>query len=245
MSQSQAPVMSEFEAEAVVSGFEVVADDVVLLTLSPADASVHLPSWTPGAHLDLLLGDGLVRQYSLCGPTVHQDSYQVAVLRAPDSRGGSKAVHELQEGSRLRIRGPRNHFPLVISPRYVFVAGGIGITPMLPMIEEAEATGADWVLHYGGRTSGSMAFRERLAQYGDRVHLVPQPSWTAPPQAPWSTAAGPSHSSRRWRSCATAGLTSTCTSSASRRRNAPTRARTPASRWCCSARGSRCGSSPA
>lgn len=174
MSQSQTPVMSEFEAEAVVSGFEVVADDVVLLTLSPADASVHLPSWTPGAHLDLLLGDGLVRQYSLCGPTVHQDSYQVAVLRAPDSRGGSKAVHELQGGSRLRIRGPRNHFPLVIGPRYVFVAGGIGITPMLPMIEEAEATGADWVLHYGGRTSGSMAFRERLAQYGDRVHLIPQ-----------------------------------------------------------------------
>ena len=117
MSQSLAPVMSEFEADAVVSGVEVIADEVVLLTLTPAEASVHLPSWTPGAHLDLLLGDGLVRQYSLCGPTVHRDSYQVAVLRTPDSRGGSKAVHELHEGSRLRIRGPRNHFPLVSSPR--------------------------------------------------------------------------------------------------------------------------------
>lgn len=176
MTQSAAPLMSEFEADAVVAAAETVADDVVLLTLRPADQA-HLPAWTPGAHLDLILGDGpteVVRQYSLCGSPATRDSYQVAVLRAPDSRGGSEAVHGLAEGDRLRIRGPRNHFPLVSSPRYVFVAGGIGITPMIPMIEEADAAGADWVLHYGGRSSDSMAFRELLTKYGDRVHLVPQ-----------------------------------------------------------------------
>ncbi|GAA1132908.1 PDR/VanB family oxidoreductase [Nocardioides aquiterrae] len=168
--------MSEFEAAAVVSGLETIAEDVVLLTLTPAAAG-HLPAWTPGAHLDLILdeGDGeLVRQYSLCGSPADRDRYQVAVLRAPDSRGGSEAVHRLAEGDRVRIRGPRNHFPLVTSPRYVFVAGGIGITPIIPMIEEADAAGADWELHYGGRTTQSMAFRDLLAKYGDRVRLVPQ-----------------------------------------------------------------------
>ena len=176
MTQTAAPLMSEFEADAVVSGLDAVADDVVLLTLTPSDEA-HLPAWTPGAHLDLILdgADGeVVRQYSLCGSPAERDRYQVAVLRTPDSRGGSEAVHRLAEGDRLRIRGPRNHFPLVTSPRYVFVAGGIGITPMIPMIEEADAAGADWELHYGGRTSQSMAFRDLLAKYGDRVHLVPQ-----------------------------------------------------------------------
>ena len=175
MNQASAPVMTEFEVDAVVAALETIADDVVLLTLAPA-ADVRLPAWTPGAHLDLILdADGdVVRQYSLCGSPGERDRYQVAVLRTPESRGGSVAVHGLAEGDRLRIRGPRNHFPLVSSPRYVFVAGGIGITPMIPMIEEADAAGAAWELHYGGRTAQSMAFRELLAKYGDRVHLVPQ-----------------------------------------------------------------------
>ena len=174
MTQSAAPLMSEFEADAVVAALETVADDVVLLTLTPADQT-PLPAWTPGAHLDVILGDGeLVRQYSLCGSPASRESYQVAVLRTPDSRGGSDAVHRLQEGDRVRIRGPRNHFALVSSPRYVFVAGGIGITPLIPMIEEADAAGAEWELHYGGRTTGSMAFCDLLAKYGDRVHFVPQ-----------------------------------------------------------------------
>jgi ferredoxin-NADP reductase len=173
MSQPTAPVMSEFETDAVVTSVERIAEDVVLLTVA-AEPETPLPAWTPGAHIDLLLADGLVRQYSLCGTPTDRSHYQVAVLRAPDSRGGSEAVHRLTEGDRVRLRGPRNHFPLAASSRYVFVAGGIGITPMLPMIEEAEATGTEWELHYGGRTTQSMAFRDLLAKYGDRVHLVPQ-----------------------------------------------------------------------
>jgi ferredoxin-NADP reductase len=173
MTQAAAPVMTEVETDVVVSGVERIADDVVQIDLAPADGE-HLPPWTPGAHIDLLLPAGVVRQYSLCGTPADRDHYRVAVLRTPDSRGGSAAAHRLQAGDRVRIRGPRNHFPLASSRRYLFLAGGIGITPMLPMIEEAEASGADWTLHYGGRTRESMAFTELLTKYGDRVHLVPQ-----------------------------------------------------------------------
>jgi ferredoxin-NADP reductase len=84
-------------------------------------------------------------------------------------------VHELLEpGTRLPVRGPRNHFPLAAAERYVFVAGGIGITPILPMVAEADAGGADWTLFYGGRRRSSMAFLDELAAYGDRVALRPE-----------------------------------------------------------------------
>ncbi|MFT4081474.1 MAG: PDR/VanB family oxidoreductase [Nocardioides sp.] len=165
--------MTEFEAEVSVAHAESAADDVILLTLTSTDGS-PLPAWTPGAHVDLILGEDLVRQYSLCSSPADRSSYQVAVLKTPDSRGGSVAVHDLHAGARVRIRGPRNHFPLISSRRYLFIAGGIGITPMLSMIEEADAAGAEWELHYGGRSHDSMTFRDLLAKYGDRVRLVPQ-----------------------------------------------------------------------
>ncbi|MFT3874249.1 MAG: PDR/VanB family oxidoreductase [Nocardioides sp.] len=170
---SQPTVVSEYEADVIVSGLSHPADDVVEVTLAHADGS-PLPPWTPGAHIDLMLADGLVRQYSLCSSPAEPTSYRVAVLRTPDSRGGSAQVHELAQGQTIRIRGPRNNFPLVTSPRYVFIAGGIGITPMLPMIEEADAAGAEWQLHYGGRTRASMAYLDVVEKYADRVSVVPQ-----------------------------------------------------------------------
>ncbi len=170
---SQPTVVSEYEADVIVSRRSHPADDVVEVTLAHADGS-PLPPWTPGAHIDLMLADGLVRQYSLCSSPAEQTSYRIAVLRTPDSRGGSVQVHELTEGQTIRIRGPRNNFPLVTSPRYVFIAGGIGITPMLPMIEEADAAGAAWQLHYGGRTRASMAYLDVIEKYADRVSVVPQ-----------------------------------------------------------------------
>ena len=166
-------VVREFEVDLVVREAETVAQDVVAMTLARPDGEV-LPDWTPGAHIDLLLADGLTRQYSLCGRTQESDAWRVAVLKAADSRGGSTAVHGLAAGATVRVRGPRNHFPVVSSQRYLFVAGGIGITPLLAMIYEVEALGAEWELHYGGRTRESMAFVEELAQYGDRVHLYPE-----------------------------------------------------------------------
>lgn len=150
------------------------SDGVVSLILTSRDGA-ELPAWEPGAHVDLVLEDGLVRQYSLSGDPGDRTSYRLGVLYEPEGRGGSAFVHDnLRPGSRVDIRGPWNHFALESSPRYIFIAGGIGITPILPMVAHAEASGAEWTLMYGGRTRASMAFVDELATYGDRVVTWPQ-----------------------------------------------------------------------
>lgn len=160
--------------EMVVARRTDEAAGVVSLTLRDP-AGGPLPVWAPGAHIELALGDGLVRQYSLCGDPADRTSWTVAVLREPAGRGGSAYVHDrLAEGAPVRVRGPRNHFALRPAARYLFVAGGIGITPILPMAVAAQAAGAAWTLLYGGRTRGSMAFLDRLAAYGDKVRVAPQ-----------------------------------------------------------------------
>ncbi|MFD8209097.1 PDR/VanB family oxidoreductase [Streptomyces sp. NPDC059695] len=134
-----------------------------------------LPGWQPGAHVDLVLPSGLVRQYSLCGDPADPSAYTVATRMIEDGRGGSREVHEqLHEGVEIEIRGPRNRFPLVGSPAYVFVAGGIGITPVLPMLRAAEAAGADWRLVYCGRSRATMPYLEEIERLGggDRVTVV-------------------------------------------------------------------------
>ncbi|MFJ7964382.1 PDR/VanB family oxidoreductase [Streptomyces sp. NPDC096324] len=141
-----------------VARHERVADGVVLTRLEGAE----LPPWEPGAHLDLVLPSGLVRQYSLCGDPEDRSAYTVATRLVEDGRGGSREVHEnLREGMRVEVRGPRNRFPLVAAPAYVFVVGGIGITPVLPMLR-ALPEGTDWRLLYGGRTRASMPFLEEI-----------------------------------------------------------------------------------
>ncbi|MFF2111594.1 PDR/VanB family oxidoreductase [Rhodococcus koreensis] len=154
---------------------DIGADDVVVLELEDPTGK-PLPQWEPGAHIDLCLSDGLTRQYSLCGDPTDRSVYRVGVLRDPQSRGGSVYVFDnLHCNSEVVVRGPRNHFPLQPSPRYVFIAGGIGVTPILPMITAAEAAGAEWELHYGGRTRASMCFVDELAAIaGGRLTLYPQ-----------------------------------------------------------------------
>ncbi|QNP75131.1 oxidoreductase [Streptomyces roseirectus] len=166
---------TEAELDLVVERKETVAEGVVLLTLRHP-AGHTLPEWQPGAHIDLVLRTDLVRQYSLCGDPGDRTRLQVAVLREPESRGGSSHVHDvLADGETVRVRGPRNHFPLVKAKKYLFIAGGIGITPLLPMMAAVNATRADWSLLYGGRTRASMAFGDTLKRaYGDRVSLRPQ-----------------------------------------------------------------------
>jgi ferredoxin-NADP reductase len=167
--------MSLYEAELVVKERESAADGVVALTLRHP-LGEELPGWEPGAHVDVVLGAGLERQFSLCGDPADRSGWRIAVLREPAGRGGSAYVHEqLGVGDKVRVRGPRNHFRLEPAPRYRFVAGGIGITPILPMLAAAEAAGAEWTLLYGGRTLRSMAFTGELARYGgERVTVVPQ-----------------------------------------------------------------------
>ncbi|MFI5796639.1 PDR/VanB family oxidoreductase [Streptomyces sp. NPDC051677] len=163
-----------YEAELVVGHREFAADGVLALTLLHPLGEA-LPAWEPGAHVDVVLGPGLERQYSLCGDPGDRHAWRIAVLREPDGRGGSAYVHEqLGPGDKVRVRGPRNHFALRTAARYRFIAGGIGITPVLPMLAAAEAAGAEWTLLYGGRSRNSMAFTEELARYGDRVTVAPQ-----------------------------------------------------------------------
>lgn len=161
----------EMEALLRVAGRREVAEGVAELTLEPLDGH-PLPDWQPGAHIDLMLDEGLTRQYSLCGDPSDTTSWRIAVLQAPDGRGGSAYVHrELHDERTVRVRGPRNHFPLRGGSRLLFIAGGIGITPILPMIHVADAAGWDWSLHYGGRCRGSMAYLAELeARHPDRVH---------------------------------------------------------------------------
>ncbi|MBC9730163.1 PDR/VanB family oxidoreductase [Streptomyces sp. TRM68367] len=165
-----------FEGTVTVLTRRTVADDVVSLELAPRSGDDGaLPSWQPGAHIDVLLPTGVTRQYSLCGPARDTARWRIAVLREPAGRGGSQWIHDsAHEGGELTVRGPRNNFPLHTAPRYLFVGGGIGITPLLPMIAEAAATGAEWSLLYGGRSRTSMAFLPELERYGEQVTVRPQ-----------------------------------------------------------------------
>ena len=164
----------EFETAVRVEAKTLAADGVATLVLRDPDGGL-LPPWDPGAHVDLILDGVATRQYSLCGEPGDRYRYRLGILRDPQGTGGSLYVHdELQAGDTVRIRGPRNNFPLISAPRYLFLAGGIGITPILAMIKSADAAGADWHLAYGGRTRASMAFLDELAAYGDRVTVWPQ-----------------------------------------------------------------------
>jgi ferredoxin-NADP reductase len=165
---------TEAERTLVVAERIDAADGVVALALRDP-ASRALPSWSPGAHIDLVLPNGMTRQYSLCGDPARRDAWHIAVLRESAGRGGSAFVHDhVAKGTRVTARGPRNHFALEPAARYLFVAGGIGVTPILPMVAAAQTAGSQWRLLYGGRNQGSMAFAGQLARYGPRVALRPQ-----------------------------------------------------------------------
>ncbi|NAZ17908.1 2Fe-2S iron-sulfur cluster binding domain-containing protein [Glutamicibacter soli] len=132
----------------------------------------QLPEWSAGAHLDLRLPNGLVRQYSLCSDPGRRDTWRLAVLREPAGRGGSAFVHDqLRPGAKIEVRGPKNNFALAPAKEYLFLAGGIGITPIMPMVRAAAAGDTPWRLVYLGRSRRSMAFLDELAGYGENVQI--------------------------------------------------------------------------
>lgn len=161
-----------FAGDVVVSGRRAETDDVITLEFASVDGQ-PLPQWQPGAHIDVVLPGGMTRQYSLCGSPEDTSTWRIGVLREPDGRGGSRWLHDrAQPGTRLRAAGTRNHFAFDTASHYLFIAGGIGITPLLPMIAAAQARGAQWQLHYLGRRRAAMPFLPELAKYGDRVNVV-------------------------------------------------------------------------
>ncbi|WP_239394692.1 PDR/VanB family oxidoreductase [Frankia sp. CiP3] len=155
---------------------EATAQSTDVMSFILADPTgADLPPWTPGAHVDLFVAPGMVRQYSLCGDPADRARWRIAVLRAEPGRGGSRHLHEqVRAGSLVAVGEPRNNFPLAGAHRYLFIAGGIGITPLLPMIRTVAAQGADWTLWYGGRRRERMAFLDELAPYGGRVDVWPE-----------------------------------------------------------------------
>ncbi|RSN28660.1 phthalate 4,5-dioxygenase [Amycolatopsis sp. WAC 01416] len=152
----------------VLDRVEPVAEGAVSLVLRGAEGP--LAPWEPGAHVDLALPNWLTRQYSLCGDPADLGGYRVAVRYDRLSRGGSEYIHLfLREGRTLDVSLPRNNFPLLQAPEYLFIAGGIGVTPMMPMLA---AAGPAARLVYVGRSAATMPFAAELkATYGDRVSL--------------------------------------------------------------------------
>ncbi|MDP5291819.1 PDR/VanB family oxidoreductase [Oceanimonas sp. CHS3-5] len=171
------------QLELRVAAREQLTEDIVGLTLESVTGGL-LPEWQPGAHIELSLnpcvdagGNGgdntLIRHYSLCSDPANRQYWQIAVLKEENGRGGSLFIHNaVREGDVVRVSEPRNNFPFVPRRKCLFIAGGIGITPILPMIRQAEAEGVDWRLVYLARERSRLAFLEQLAGHDpERVRL--------------------------------------------------------------------------
>ena len=165
---------TETDLDLVVTGREDATEGVVVLTLADP-AGTELPPWSAGAHVDLVLAPDLVRQYSLCGDPADRSAYRVGVLREPAGRGGSAAVHDrLHEGTAVHVRGPRNGFPLQPAARYLFLAGGIGITPLLSHARAAVRWDRSFTLLYGYRPGAAAHLAELRELCGSRLHELPE-----------------------------------------------------------------------
>lgn len=157
-------VVRKWDEARGICGFELMRPD-----------RAPLPRFSAGAHIDVHLPGGLVRQYSLCSSPERNDGYEIAVLRDERGRGGSMAIHDhVHEGDRIRIGVPRNHFPVEPqAARHLLLAGGIGVTPILSMAEHLHTLGASFEMHYCTRSRDRTAFAQRLAgsAYHDRVQI--------------------------------------------------------------------------
>lgn len=156
-----------------VSKKTIEAENIVVIELvDPSGAD--LPPFGAGAHIDVEMAPGLLRQYSLCNNPSQRDRYVIGVLREAASRGGSIAMHKLSVGQVVHISEPRNHFELERDAgRSALFAGGIGVTPILCMAERLAAIGANFEMHYAARTASSMAFRQHIlaSSFADNVHM--------------------------------------------------------------------------
>jgi ferredoxin-NADP reductase len=168
------PIPAETGMSLLIGQTTWEADNVVSLCLHFTDRA-PLPSWEPGAHIELVLPSGRRRQYSLCGDPQDRSAYRIAVLQVPTGRGGSVEIHAaIRVGQLIAVHGPRNHFPLEPSPAYLFIAGGIGITAVLAMATRLVTIGGEWKLVYTGRRRSSMAFIDEVCALGpDRVEVIP------------------------------------------------------------------------
>ncbi len=146
------------------------APGVVTLELAMPDGSA-LPPFTPGAHIDLKLPDGTLRQYSLWGDPSDTSHYRVGIRAVADGASSSFVHHKLRPGELVTVSSPRNHFPLVDASRYIFVAGGIGITPLIPMMRDATSNGRPWKLLYCNRRNEDAPFLKQIGALGGKISM--------------------------------------------------------------------------
>jgi ferredoxin-NADP reductase len=167
--------IARVEQHLLVREVRLLAPGVVSMLLEH-DGDGLLPAWEPGAHVNLELPSGIVRSYSLCGDPSDRRHYRLAVLRELESTGGSREIHDTGlVGKRLRFTGPINNFKLVDATSYLFIAGGIGITPLLPMVHELTGRGVEYRMVYGGRSREQMSFVDELEGLcGERLRIQPE-----------------------------------------------------------------------
>jgi len=187
-----------------VAEARLVTADTLLLRLVH-QSRPQLPAWTAGAHVDLLLPDGKVRQYSLCGDPAGRGSYTIAVKREEAGRGGSAWIHEtLAEGVFANISAPRNNFALAEgASHHLLVAGGIGVTPILAMARELAAAGASFSVHYCARSAPAAPLLEELRD----VCVERLSCWFSAQSQRFTPAAlGPPHDGAHLYACGPLGL---------------------------------------
>jgi len=149
-----------------------VAEDICAFELVEAEGK-ELPPFSAGSHVDVHIPGSFIRQYSLCNSPVERGRYVIGVLKDPASRGGSEAMHLLEEGTLLKISEPRNHFPIADGAGHsILFAGGIGITPLLSMAERMLQTGESFALHYCARSRSKLAFYDRLTDAQIRSNVM-------------------------------------------------------------------------
>lgn len=156
----RATVARKWWAGESIAGFELVSTDE------------QLPTFQPGAHIDVHLPNGLVRQYSVTNGPGETQSYKIGVKREPDSTGGSRCLHDdVREGDVLAISEPRNNFPLRRDAvKTLLIAGGIGVTPILSMARALHHSGLEFELHYFAQDKDHLAFADVLETLGDSLH---------------------------------------------------------------------------
>ena len=159
--------------QVVVLAIQCMTEDVRIYELGAVNEPA-LPAVEPGAHVDLFLPNGLVRQYSLMTSGGALDRYTIGVKRQMAGRGGSRSLHEaLSVGARLEIGRPRNHFPLVEdAASTVLIAGGIGVTPLWSMADRLARTGRPWSMHYFCRSAGEMIMPEAMRSHDERIRTI-------------------------------------------------------------------------
>lgn len=184
-----APVLSRekpvrrtgFDLYLIVESVTPEAEDVVSITLARPNGA-ELPTWVPGAHLDVFTPSGRQRHFSLNGDPNDLSHYRIAIRRMADGGGGSLEMHQdVKAGDVLHVRGPRNAFNLIDTESYLFIAGGIGVTPILPMVKRVADGSATWKMVYLGRSRDSMPFLEELAALpGGHVEIRPDDEFGFP-----------------------------------------------------------------